>query len=259
MVKLKSPSYIDTGLEGIRTGAEMLNSVYGFARDFVMSKSDVYRGPVMLTPGFMAHDMTTYSLRTSLRPEGYVPYDSNTGINLGVSENILARQQEQLDRIFEAHDGQPVALIGHSLGGVQSTLLAYRNPEKVSSVITLGSPLGSVENGSGVNLFVEGAFMLLNDDNKRIQGELAEYMKNGPPNAFVTSVYSKYDGVVSTEAAQNPWAGVYDGFENIEVHPGKRQSHVGMICSTEVLDIIKDQLDQCSPAIYVTEPEFTLT
>ncbi len=259
MDKFDSPSYCDTALEGVRTGTEMMNSAFGFARDFIMPQSDVYRGPVMAIPGFMAHDMTTYALRTSLRPEGYQPYDSDTGLNLGVIGGIATRQQNQLDKIFEEHDGEPVALVGHSLGGIQSLLLAYRNPDKVRSVTTLGTPLGAAMDKSGVNLLVEGAFVLLNQSDRDIQAELKEYMENGPPDVPLLSVYSAYDGVVAVDSAQNPWAGQYSDVENIEVDPKSKQSHMGMVCSTDVLSIVKAHLDQYSEAVPVVDHELALT
>ena len=253
MTKFQSPAHVDTAMEGVRTGVELINSAFGYARDLVTPDPEVWRAPVMVIPGFMAHDMTTYALRSALRPEGYHAYDSNTGFNLGVVNDIAQRQQDQLDRIFEEHDGQKVGLIGHSLGGIQVMHLAYNNPDKVSSVTTLGSPFGGAMDKSGVNRMVEWVFVLLNSHDREIQDSLRDRLNEGPPDMPVMSIYSPHDGVVSADSAQNPWADDYADIQNVEIAESSKQSHLGMVCSVDVLNAVKDHLNQHSDVVTSAE------
>lgn len=52
-----------------------------------------------------------------------------------------SRLRDQLADFIRAHASQPVALVGHSLGGLLSLLVACRRPDLVSSVVMLDSPV----------------------------------------------------------------------------------------------------------------------
>ena len=258
MTKHKPPRFINTAFEAVRTSIELINSCPGFACDLVSSRSHDAQDPVMVLPATFLHDMTTYLFRKSISSEGYKTYDSNTGFNLGFVDKMIKKQEERVGQIIEGHEDEKVSLIGHSLGGVQSLLLAYRYPENIGSVITLGSPLGTVLSKSGVSFLMERAYFYLDLFDMELVAELSEYMKGGPPNAPVISIYSHYDGIASAEAAKNPWAGECEGHKNIEIPSRYKQSHVGMICSKHVISVVKNQLNQNNVAASRIGEEYAL-
>lgn len=95
--------------------------------------------PVMVLPGFLASDGATVMLRRTLKAANYRAYGWGQGRNFGVRADIIDRIDKRMDRI-EAECGEPVALIGWSLGGLIAREYAKHRPDRVSRVITLGSP-----------------------------------------------------------------------------------------------------------------------
>lgn len=95
--------------------------------------------PVMVLPGFLASDGATVMLRRTLRSANYMTYGWGQGRNFGVRADIIDRLDRKMDRI-ERECGEPVALIGWSLGGLIAREYAKHRPGRVSRVITMGSP-----------------------------------------------------------------------------------------------------------------------
>ena len=95
--------------------------------------------PVLLIPGFLAGDQSLARLAGHLADAGYDPQPARIARNVDCSEATTAHLTERLDQVFVEH-GRPVALIGHSRGGMLARVLARRRPELVSGVITLASP-----------------------------------------------------------------------------------------------------------------------
>jgi len=99
--------------------------------------------PVVVVPGFLGDDRYLTELHTWLRRIGYRPYFSGIGRNVDCPELLT---QRLVMTIKQAHleSNRPVNIIGHSLGGMLARAAAYREPEKVRQVITMGSPFRSV-------------------------------------------------------------------------------------------------------------------
>jgi len=95
--------------------------------------------PVLVFPGLLASDVSTRPLRAFLRNRGYAVSGWGLGRNLGLRHGL---QQAMTDLLEETNDtyGRKVSLVGWSLGGLYARQLAKMNPERVRSVITLGSP-----------------------------------------------------------------------------------------------------------------------
>lgn len=95
--------------------------------------------PVIVLPGLSASDGSTLPLRGYLGNLGYDVSGWNQGHNFGPRAGILDTAKRQ---IFDtcAASGQPVSLIGWSLGGIYARELAKDLPDCVRSVITLGTP-----------------------------------------------------------------------------------------------------------------------
>jgi pimeloyl-ACP methyl ester carboxylesterase len=95
--------------------------------------------PVLLVPGFLAGDASLRPLTDFLAAGGYVPRGAGMALNAGCSEATLAALEARLEAAAEACGG-PVAVVGHSRGGMFARVLAVRRPDLVSHVVTLGSP-----------------------------------------------------------------------------------------------------------------------
>ncbi|MFC7536064.1 alpha/beta hydrolase [Sphingomonas sp. GCM10030256] len=100
------------------------------------------RGPddgprCLVIPGFVATDRTSMELRRAFAEGGWRTHGWNMGLNKGARPDIL---QVLLARLRSIGEGQPVLLVGWSLGGVFARELARECPDEVSAVVSLGSP-----------------------------------------------------------------------------------------------------------------------
>jgi pimeloyl-ACP methyl ester carboxylesterase len=94
--------------------------------------------PVLVIPGFLASDASTRPLRLGLRQAGFRAHGWKRGRNFGMDATIFDVIDARLDQIAR---GEPTALVGWSLGGLVAREYAKRAPERVSRVVTLGSPI----------------------------------------------------------------------------------------------------------------------
>jgi pimeloyl-ACP methyl ester carboxylesterase len=192
--------------------------------------------PVIVLPGLGANDFTTAPLRRFLRRRGYEPYPWRQGFNFGPNRGrpgaVLDACADLLRATVEQH-GQPVSLVGWSLGGVYARELAKQMPAQVRCVITLGSPFAGHPRATNAWRFFElVSGQSVHDDNL-----LAE-LKRAPP-VPTTSIYSKTDGIVAWQCCVND-AVPGTQTENIEVHA----SHLGMGANPVALYAIADRLAQ---------------
>jgi pimeloyl-ACP methyl ester carboxylesterase len=186
--------------------------------------------PVLVLPGLMADDRSTWPLRTFLGRLGYAAYPWEEGRNRGPGRGLERRLLARIARLEDAH-GAAVSLVGWSLGGLFARALAWRAPERVRSVVTLGSPLSGDADATNARRVFEWASGRRADD-----PELRQLLGDHPP-VPVTSILSKTDGVVHWRASLAPDA---DRCENIEVPA----SHLGMGVNPIVLWAIADRLAQ---------------
>lgn len=93
---------------------------------------------VAVIPGLFANDLYLRPLRTWLARIGYRPVRSALAINAGCPERLSRTAFSQIER--EAGDSGPVALIGHSRGGILAWAIASRMGSRASHLILLGSP-----------------------------------------------------------------------------------------------------------------------
>ena len=97
--------------------------------------------PVLVLPGLLAGDGSTWILRRILRRLGYRAYGWGLGRNIGPTPHAVDGMIELLNQLYTRHNA-PVSLIGWSLGGIFARNLARNHPSAVRQVITLGSPFG---------------------------------------------------------------------------------------------------------------------
>jgi pimeloyl-ACP methyl ester carboxylesterase len=186
--------------------------------------------PVLLLPGFLASDLSTRPLRGFLRDLGYWAHRWNLGRNLGLDDDLEGRMAERLAEVHERH-GKKVSLVGWSLGGVYARALANRHPERVRSVISLGSPFAADTKGNNSWRLYE---WITDQRLDEVPEERLAQVRATPP-VPTTSIFSRTDGIAAWRCSlQQEEAGA----ESIEV-PG---SHLGLGFNPLVLYAIADRL-----------------
>jgi pimeloyl-ACP methyl ester carboxylesterase len=186
--------------------------------------------PVLVFPGMGASDFTTLPLRRFLQGLGYVTHAWGQGFNFGPRPGVLERSSNDVRALADRH-GQPVSLIGWSLGGIYARELAKMHPELARCVITLGTPFTGHPKATNAWRIYE----FLSGGKVGDAAIIAEIRK--PPPVPTTSIYSRTDGVVSWRCSLNEPSALA---ENIEV----RGSHVGMGVSPLALYAVADRLAQ---------------
>lgn len=93
--------------------------------------------PVLVIPGFLSSDETTYALRKELAAAGFRVHGWKLGWNLGARADTIERIRQRVEGL--GYD-KPILIVGWSLGGVFAREFARHHPDKVKAVVTLGSP-----------------------------------------------------------------------------------------------------------------------
>src|SRR6201746_2766666 len=95
--------------------------------------------PVLVLPGLVASETSTRPLPRFLKNRGCAVSGWRQGRNLGLRDGV---QHAMVDLVRELsdHHQRKISLVGWSLGGLYARQLAKMMPDRVRSVITLGSP-----------------------------------------------------------------------------------------------------------------------
>lgn len=191
--------------------------------------------PVITLPGFLATGRSMRVMRRYLRRWGYQAQSWGLGRNLGLSRkrDVESLLDERLCKVHES-TGRKVSLIGWSLGGLFARELARRNPERVRSVITLGSPIGDPRATNAWRLFERVSGICIDEREIRRRVRRLRQPIEGVP---VTAIFSHTDAIVSAAIARLP---VGRHVENI----GVVASHIGMGFNPAVLFAVADRLRQ---------------
>ncbi len=149
--------------------------------------------PVLVLPGFLATDRTTMDLRRALARGGWRAHPLLMGMNKGAKKDTMDLLCSRLDAIAE---GRKVLLVGWSLGGMFARELAYRCPDKIRAVVTLGSPFsGDYKTNTNIREFYE-----------RIAGHDVNVppfeRHQGKPPVPMLAFWSRRDGIVAPAAAR---------------------------------------------------------
>jgi len=149
--------------------------------------------PALVIPGFLATDRTTMELRRAFARAGWRSHPWLLGMNGGAKANTMELMESRLDAIY---DGRPVLLVGWSLGGMFARELAWRCPEKIRAVATLGSPFsGNLKTNTNVREIYE-----------KIAGHdvnLPPFERfGGKPPVPTLALWSRRDGIVAPAAAR---------------------------------------------------------
>ena len=153
------------------------------------------------------------------------------GRNQGRVEEVLDRVRERVEQFAELQ-GEPVALVGQSLGGYLAREAARDLPHLVRRVVTFGSPVvGGPRYSTAAPLYA-----LRGADFDQIDQAIAA-REETPLRVPVTAVYSKNDGIVAWQACidrrTDPQL-----IEHVEV----RSTHLAMGFDPEVLRVVARRL-----------------
>lgn len=151
--------------------------------------------PVLVLPGLMAADDSTWPLRRILRRLGYRVHGWRLGRNVGPTAAAVTGMRDRLDDLHSRYD-TPITVIGWSLGGIYARALARNFPSAVRGVITLGSPFRLTHDSQSRASAVFNRYTHLHTHRAATAMEL----ERNPLPVPATSIYSRYDGIVAWQA-----------------------------------------------------------
>lgn len=189
--------------------------------------------PVMILPGLFNSDRSNFALRRHLAALGHDARGWGFGRNLGVrtigpdGARLIARIEA-----LAAETGQPVALVGVSLGGIMARLVAHRRPDLVRQVVTVASPYAGDARATNVwRAFEWVTGERLTDP--AVADRSAELAKPLPVPA--TAIWSRSDGLVNGLICHAPDEA---NCRAVEI----RSSHLGVQLRPDVLRIVAEVL-----------------
>jgi len=188
--------------------------------------------PVLVLPGLVASDTSTRPLRAFLKSKGYAVSGWRQGRNLGLRHGV---QHAMVDLVRELNDthGQKLSLVGWSLGGLYARQLAKMMPERVRSVITLGSPFAAGPKATNAwRVYEMASGRRADEEDSRFGGALS-----GTPPVPTTAIFSRTDGVCAWQGCMEKTTA---SSESIEVE----SSHCGMGHHPAVVYAVADRLAQ---------------
>jgi len=188
--------------------------------------------PVLVLPGLLADDDSTWALRRILRDLGYRVHGWRLGRNLGPTPAALTGMAERLQALHRRY-GTAVSLIGWSLGGIYARTLARNAPDSVRQVITMGSPFRLSDERQSRAGRAFNRYTHLHVPRTKLPAEFDVEALPVP----ATSIYSRYDGIVAWQACLDPPS---PRSENIAVIG----SHLGYGHNPAVIYAVADRLAQ---------------
>lgn len=211
-------------LEG-RFGAEAANLML----QLPLLRLQTRRGhgqPIMVLPGFLADDASTFVLRQYLNDIGYRAYPWLQGQNRGRLLDYLSVLGERVAALQAEHD-QPVTLVGWSRGGIMAREIARDYPERVRQVVTIGSPVRGGPNASSIGNLVRRETGMT----PQAMLSMLDQRQQRPITVPIKSIYSKLDGVVA-------WRACIDDVSPDVEHFVIQGSHIGMGMNVDVYRLL---------------------
>jgi pimeloyl-ACP methyl ester carboxylesterase len=148
--------------------------------------------PVLVIPGFLCSDQTTFVLRRALARAGYRVHGWKMGWNLGAEPDTIERLRERIEGLGHK---RPLLIVGWSLGGLYAREYARYFPDQVRAVVTLGTPFSGDPRQNTVWQLYE---------------RVAGHKVDEPPIPRITdkppvphlAIWSRRDGLIAPRAAR---------------------------------------------------------
>ena len=189
--------------------------------------------PVLVFPPWLGDDKVTWTLRRLLRLRGYAAQGWGLGRNLGVNPRLTQEVTALVEGAAE-RARRRVSIVGWSAGGIAAREAARLLPERVRSVVTLGSPF---QQDVRETLFGRVYRRLSGPGFEEIVNDESVARLRAAPPVPSTAIFSATDGVVPPD-----WCRERPGprAENIKV-PG---SHCGLAHNALAIYAVLDRLAQ---------------
>ncbi len=184
---------------------------------------------VMLLPGFATHPIRMRYLARRLESAGHRVKRWGLGFNWGPTAHNFDVLERRLGDLAERH-GEPVVLVGWSLGGLFAREVSKRRPECVAKVVTMGSPFSYSPRANNVwraYHFITGHRV----EEPPVTVELAV-----KPPVETVALWSPRDGIVHPRSARGT-----AGERDREV--ALRCTHMGFAYDPEVVAAVLRELD----------------
>ncbi len=213
---------------------------------------------VLVLPGLFSNDVYLATVRVWLARIGYTPIASQVALNVGCPRRLWERAAQVVERELAAtKPGEPpLAIVGHSRGGLLAKALSHRFSEATDRLVVVGSPLGGMlaAGRDGLQAFTDA--MQANDNSSTGLGVFragravsrmldpdctaplcdCDYMEALlaplPAHLSATSIFSPTDAVVPAMASALP------GARNLQVEG----SHAGLMHNGDVFRHLADAL-----------------
>jgi len=220
-----------------------ISELMAIAEMALLPMSSVYRGrgiprgagsAVIIIPGLGFKDRSLGELHDWLRRIGYRSYFSGMKIADDCPRILQERLEETVDRALQK-TGRRVHLVGYSFGGIIARVSATQNPEKIASVITLGTPFRAIITNSWVLEYGEAIRARIIE---RRPGFPRGCMTSHCPCAFVSSLSSPWPQSVFQTAIYAPHDGLIEwqccvtGKPDTDIPVGG--THLGLPFNSEV-------------------------
>lgn len=199
---------------------------------------------VVLVPGFLGTDLYLTQFAVWLRRIGYKAFYSGIRLNADCPNLLIERNlHEAIAQANESSQGK-IHLIGHSLGGALARAAAAQIPERVASVITLGSPIRGLTAHASVMAAAELVRKQILERHERgvlptcytarCTCSFLESLKGEfPKSVRQTAIYTKMDGLLD-------WRVCMTGDPNVDVEVSA--THIGMAFSPLVYSVVAQRL-----------------
>jgi dienelactone hydrolase len=149
---------------------------------------------ILVVPAFLAHDFVTRPLRRALRAGGHRAWGWGQGFNMGARRRKFAALLKRIDKLSDA-TGDRLVLIGWSLGGLYAREAAKHRPDKVSMVITLGTPFSHGQRDNNAWKLYEA----INDHD--VDHPPVPIAPEEKPPMHTVAIWSRQDGIVAPASA----------------------------------------------------------
>ena len=185
--------------------------------------------PVMLLPGFLTHPVRMRFMRRSLESAGHKVHDWGLGFNLGPNEERICHLTSRVSALCARH-GEPVALVGWSLGGLFAREIAWRVPDAVALVATMGSPFSGDRHANNAWRIYQAV------TGHRVEDAPASRDPADKPPVPTVALWSARDGIVAPRSARGR------GQER-DAAIALRCTHLGFAYSPEAIAAVLRVLD----------------